>query len=268
VISGGVRDQSLNITFKALEAGALSVMEKPSHFMAPDAALARRRIIDTVRAMAEIKVIKRRFYTHPQKKHRPEVDVPKRPFELVAIGTSVGGPQALKTLLSALPEHFPVPIVIVQHMTPGFIEGFAKWMDANVRLTVRHVKDNESLTAGTVYFAPDHHHLEVRRGKGKTLIAKLVQGPPVSGFCPSATVLLKSVAETCGKQAIGLLLTGMGSDGSQGLLDLRQAHGHTLIQDKDSAVVFGMGGVAQSLGAVDRVVNLEDMATYLTKILL
>jgi two-component system chemotaxis response regulator CheB len=266
VISSAANDKVLNTTFLALEAGALSVLEKP---VGPNAAafpMMSQRIIDTVRSMSQIKVIKRRFHI-PLKKLSPvtQFEAKRGQYEIIAIGVSVGGPQALKTIFSKLPAQFPIPIVVVQHMTSGFIQGFAHWLNKNCALTVKNAEHNEPLLGGTIYFAPDNHHLEIHRRQEK-LIASLIKKDPVSGFCPSATVLLQSVAKVSGSQAIGILLTGMGNDGAQGLLELKQAKGHTLIQDKESAVVFGMAGVAESLNAVDKVVILDKLADYLIDI--
>ncbi|TAK73921.1 MAG: chemotaxis-specific protein-glutamate methyltransferase CheB [Gammaproteobacteria bacterium] len=265
VISSKLNDEAMTVSFNALDAGALSVLDKPVDITSPAFDKIRQRIVNSVRSMSEIKVVKRRF--HPKSKHKKLiVSKPLLPaahdFEIIAIGTSVGGPQALKQILSELPADFPVPIVVVQHMTPGFISGFVKWLNDNTSLVVKEAQNQELLQAGNVYFAPDGCHLQIERGK-EAPRAKLIKGLPVSGFYPSATVLLQSVAESYGKNAIGLLLTGMGYDGAHGLLELKGAQGHTLIQDPDSAVVFGMAAVAQSLNAVDKVVDLGKIAGYL-----
>lgn len=267
VISSKANDDSMGMTFQALAAGALSVLGKPTNMTSPKFHHKCKRIVETVRSMSEIKVIKRRFYVKPhQTLTQPIIPQQKiNNFEILAIGTSIGGPQALNTILSGLSKDFPIPIVIVQHMTPGFISGFTKWLAKNKALAIKIAENDELLKDGTVYLAPDRYHLEVDRVDG-SLVAKLVKKPPVSGFCPSATVLLKSVAKTCGKNAIGLLLTGMGSDGAQGLLELKNFAGHTLIQDQESTVVFGMPGVAQALNAVDQIVELNKIAEYLTAI--
>lgn len=262
VISSTTNNALLNTTYQALNAGALYVLDKTDYTKAS----ARKYLIDTIRSMSEIKIIKKRFFTR-----HPQPTLPIKPFiskaiELVAIGTSVGGPSALNTIFSKLPTDFPVPIVVVQHMTPGFISGFTTWLSKNTPLSVKVADHHELLKAGTIYFAPDANHLTIKRTPNG-LLTELTQSLPVSGFRPSATVLLQSVAKICGKHAIGVLLTGMGNDGAQGLLELKQAHGHTLIQDPESAVVFGMAGVAQSLNAVDEVVPLEKIAQYLYSIL-
>ena len=269
IISSQINSKDINTSFLALEAGALCVLEKPKNINAPHSAYTIKYIIDTIRSMAQIKVIKKRFFTHRPSERKPvSIESPtpnNQHYELIAIGTSVGGPQALKVILSDLPTDFPLPIVVVQHMSHGFISGFTKWLNANSPLNVKDAVQDEELKSGFVYFAPDSFHLEVKR-KNKKLYIHLAQGHPVSGFCPSATVLFHSVAKTCGANSIGILLTGMGNDGAQGLLELKKQNAHTLIQDQKSAIVFGMAGVAQSLGAVDKVIELEQFSAYLKKI--
>ncbi len=268
IISSRINDKLMDATFQSLEAGAVTVLEKPANIMDSSSSRKRQHMIDTLRSMSEIKVFKRRFFISKREKSSSLVVdtsvLSPGEYELVAIASSIGGPQVLKLILAKLPIDFPSPIMVVQHMTAGFIEGFTEWLNDHSDLTVKYAQNNEVLMPGTMYFAPDHHHLQVGRADGK-LICKLTNGPPVSGFCPSATVLLESVAKVCGKKAIGLILTGMGSDGAEGLLALKKRKGHTLIQDPKSAVVFGMAAVAQSLGAVDKVVELNQIADYLIK---
>lgn len=267
VISSKLDATSVDMTYLALDAGAVSVLAKPMNIGSKQFERDKRQIIDTVRSMAEIKVIKRRFNV---KVSDESVVIPitvtekSRHFELVVIGTSVGGPQTLKTIFSQLSD-FPVPIVIVQHMTKGFMEGFTRWLNNNISLTAKNVANEEILQPGVIYFAGDDVHFTVQR-HNQDLVAKLRPGEPVAGFCPSITVLMQSVAETCGKDAIGILLTGMGNDGAQGLLALKNAGAHTFIQDPKSCVVFGMGGVAESLGAVDKVVEMNQIAAYLKQL--
>ncbi len=138
-----------------------------------------------------------------------------------------------------------------------------KWMRSNTLLNVDLARDGEYLKAGTVYFAPDDFHLCVERN-GKGLRARLDQDPPVNGFRPSATPMLQSVARVCGSHAIAGLLTGMGGDGAQGLLEARQLGAHTFVQDEESAIVYGMPGTAIALDAVDQVVKLANISSYLT----
>lgn len=263
VISSMINAADSDSTFKALEAGALTVLNKPVNIRSPLFAATKRNMVDTIRNMAEIKVIRKRSMT---------ASVPNKfsatqhgEYQMVVIGSSVGGPQALKEILTRLPANFPMPIVCVQHMTSGFITGFAKWLDSHVALEVKCVENDELLLPGVVYFAQDNEHMQVKRSANQ-LRALLKKGDPVSGFCPSITVLMKSIANHCGKHAIGVLLTGMGSDGAEGMLALKQVGSHTIIQDPESCVVFGMANVAQSMGAVDKVVDLDKMAEYLIRV--
>lgn len=182
--------------------------------------------------------------------------------KIIAIGASVGGPQALHNILSKLPENFPVPIVIVQHITVGFLESFCNWLNQHCALSVKCAKNHELLEPGTVYFAPENCHLEIK-SVGSHLASHIRKGPKVSGFEPSITVLFQSVAKSCGRKAIGLLLTGMGQDGADGLLELKQKKALTLIQDEKSSVVFGMGNVALSMGAVEQIIQLDQIASFL-----
>ena len=267
VISSSVDDEELKITFRAIEEGALAVIEKPRGLSHPDFEVTRLELVETVRAMAEVKVI-RRF----ARERAAEVDIFEaaiqqrtKAHEVVAVGVSTGGPQALHALLSLLPIGFPLPIVIVQHMSKGFVGGLVAWLQGNTLLSVTLAADRQKLAPGTVYFAPDDRHLLVERNQDG-LIARLSEGPPVNGFRPSATPLLKSVAATCNGRGIGVLLTGMGADGADGLLAMRRAGSHTLVQDEASAVVYGMPGTAIAIDAVDQVVRLEQMPSYLVSL--
>lgn len=266
IITSKLNQHELNITYRALSIGALSVFDKPHNVMSNDFNSEKQHMIAILKAMSEIKVIKRKFLS-PDKKNKICVNkttVPRK-INIIAIGTSVGGPQALKLILTALPQHLNAPIVIVQHMTHGFINGFAAWLNDISAVPVKIAEHNECLQNNMIYIAPDHAHLEIHQSAGK-LMAHLAKHEPVSGFCPSIDVLMKSIAQSCGKEALGLLLTGMGNDGAAGLLELKKAGGHTIIQDQESSVVFGMAGVAQSLGAVDRVIELNKIADYLVKV--
>ncbi len=262
VISSTVSDESLEATFHILEAGALTALAKPTDVLSPSFAESRKHIIDTLRSMAEINVIRKYLKKAPEQ--TPPAVKPGQ-FEIVAVGASVGGPMALKAILSKMPADFPVPIMVVQHMSQGFIPGFARWLAENTPLKVKIAENYDLLQQGTVYIAPDQHHLELGKVNGK-LAAKVITGMPVSGFYPSITSLFKSVAEVSGPRAVGMILTGMSGDGAAGLLEIKKAKGLTLIQDKESAVVFGMAGVAQSMGAVDQVLELNSIANYLIKL--
>ena len=276
VISSRVNDVNSDTTFLAMEAGALTAIDKPVNSKHPSYPIIANRTIELLRSMAEIKVVRRRPASkkHPKEKFdkiedastpAPNTKFCRNNYELIAIGCSVGGPQALKSILEKLPADFPVPIVVVQHMTPGFIENFSKWLNHECKINIKCVSNHEPLLPGTVYLAPDNYHLRVQH-MNYQLVANTQKAEPVCGFHPSINVLMHSVARSCGANAVAMLLTGMGNDGSQGLVEVKSKKGHTIIQDSGSCVVFGMAGVAQSLGGVDVVVDLDKIADYLIKI--
>lgn len=265
VISSSVDNEELRITFRAIEAGALAVIEKPRGMTHPDFDQIRNDLVENIRAMSEIKVVGRKplaAATVPLDIFETAVHQKTKAYEVVAIGCSTGGPQVLQHILSTLPVGFPIPIVIVQHISNGFISGLVEWLDGSTLLKVKRAEDGERLLAGTVYLGPDNHHLEVERN-GEGLLAKLTDHEPVNRFRPSVTPLLRSVAKVCKGRGIGAVLTGMGADGAQGLLELKQAHGHTFVQDEESAIVYGMPGTAIAIDAVEQIVKLENISSYL-----
>ncbi len=268
VISSSIDDEELKITFRAIEEGALAVLEKPLGLNHSGFEAMRKEMVDTVRSMAEVKVVRR--YGHARKDGLSMLRAAammqhSKPYKIIAIGCSTGGPQALLTILSALPREFPIPIVVAQHISKGFVSGLVAWLQENVSLQVRLAVNGQKLQPDTVYFAPDNYHLLVERNQDG-LVARLSGAPVVNSFRPSATQLFKSVAETCKDRGVGVLLTGMGSDGAEGLLAMWQAGSHTIVQDEASAVVYGMPGSAIALNAVDQIVQLQHMASYISNL--
>lgn len=265
VISSSVDDEELRITFRAVEEGALAVIEKPRGLSHPDFERVRRELVETVRAMAEVKVVRRRppkpgvtAYTKPAPQRGAR-------YEVVGLALSTGGPQALSTLLSGMPVGYPLPILVVQHISPGFVGGLVSWLRGQTLLEVCLAESNQPLRGGVVYIAPDGKHLEVAR-RDKQLYASLTSAPAIERFRPSASALFHSLARDCGAAAIGGIFTGMGSDGSAGLLALHQRGGHVFAQDEDSAVVYGMPGAARAAGCVDQVVPLARIPTHLIEL--
>lgn len=272
VVSSAVAGKEAQVSFQVIEAGALWVIEKPPGISHPIFDLVRRELVDTTRSMAGMKLIKRKYKARSE--ISSEVKAQTLPTasavsgnvmqncELVALGCSTGGPQALQKILNQLPGDFASPITVVQHISSGFTAGMVGWLQTSTSLTIKVSEDGEVLQAGTVYFAPDDQHLLVKRHNDKLTVC-LDDGIPVNRFRPSATPLLESVARACPRTAIGLLLTGMGNDGAQGLLAMRSAGCRTIVQDKESCVVFGMPNAALELEAVDKIMNLDAMAEYL-----
>lgn len=178
------------------------------------------------------------------------------PSRILAIGASTGGPQALSTILSALPAKFPVPILCTQHISQGFLGGLVRWLDADCAVTVQIAQAGERAQNGHVYFAPETAHLTIDRSG----ILRCMKGELRDGHCPSVTTLFESVAQSFGNRATGVLLTGMGRDGAAGLLDMARQGAVTIAQDESSCVVFGMPKEAIALQAAQHILPLHQIA--------
>jgi two-component system, chemotaxis family, protein-glutamate methylesterase/glutaminase len=266
VISSDINDEELRITFHALEEGALAVIEKPGNIQQPGFEKVRQELVDVIRAMSEVKVVRRRCPKVNKDIFQPQTTRHTSQYKIIALVSSTGGPQALAEIISSLPFGFPIPIVIVQHISPGFVGGLVSWLRGHTLLEIKLAEHNKPIEAGCIYLAPDDFHLKITQIKGK-LYTELDQSPPVNRFRPSGTVLLNSLSEVCAKETISGILTGMGSDGALGLEKLYKKGAHTFAQDKDSCIVFGMPSVAISMDCVDDVVPLADIAGYLKQLL-
>ena len=263
VLTTSQSDRELGTSFKAVEYGALMVLGKPSGLTADYRAMEDLRA--QVKAMAGVKVVGRR--RRPEE--RPDMPEPmgKRtysesgPITLIAIGASTGGPPALQMVLGKLPRRPPVPVVVVQHISEGFVNGLARWLKETTRLEVTVAENAMILKPGIVYIAPDNRHLAVGP-EGRAWLKEL---PPVDGHRPSVTTLFESVAVHYGKKGAGVLLTGMGADGAAGLKRIRDAGGYTIAQDEETSVIFGMPREAIKLGGAVEVAPLEEIAPLLIR---
>jgi two-component system chemotaxis response regulator CheB len=241
----------VDLAVQALRAGALSVIPLPTA-SEPGFEKRREEFLGAITALSQVKLVRRwrqragKDIAAPFLLKASDRDASVR---IVAIASSTGGPGVLELILRSIPEHFPAPILIVQHISPGFIAGVASWLDHMTPLDVRVAEQGERLAPGTVYLAPDNHHLGVSRA-GRVCLS---DAPPINGFRPSANHLFKSVAESFGESALGVILTGMGSDGVDGLISIHQAGGRVIAQDEASSVVFGMPRGAIELGIADEV---------------
>jgi len=243
------------VGFRALSLGALDLIAKPGPREGLEAfgALLRARL----RLISGVPVIR-----HPRGvRDAASAPAPRAAArrELVVLGASLGGPRALAAVLKALPQEFPAPIAVVQHIADGFIDGLAGWLAQESRLDVATARDGEPLRPGRVLLAPSGRHLLVERPG----VARLSDAPPLDTFRPSVTPLFRSAAAAYGARACGVLLTGMGRDGAEGLKAMRDAGGLTLVQDEATSAVFGMPRAAIELGAAERVLPLGDIAAAL-----
>jgi len=215
--------------------------------------------------MSEVKVVKRwpRYNRTTSPVQTREIDaLPASAFppKIVAIGASTGGPPVLQTILSALPRGFPLPVLVVQHMSPGFAQGFVEWLSQASGFPMRVATQGEPLSPGQAYMAPDDFHMGVD-SLGRI---RLSSDPRENGLRPSASFLFRSVNLAFGPNAIGIILTGMGTDGAEELKRMRDAGALTIAQDAESSVVHGMPGQAISLGAAKLVLPPAGIAKALT----
>ena len=251
-------------TFQALALGAVDFLPKPK-----DAAAGRlEQIADQL--IAKIKVAKRAAGRKlPPAVVREEPVTPKKahraalpPRRVIAIGISTGGPNALQFLLSQIPADFQSTLVVVQHMPEGFTEMFAKRLDECCALQVHEARSGDLLLAGRVLICPGNRHVMVRRMPRGDMVV-LSDGPPVNGHRPSADVLFHSVAQEFGLTAVGVLMTGMGDDGAEGLGAIKSAGGMTIAQSEDTCVVSGMPRAAILKGYANKVIPLDGLGTFL-----
>ncbi len=253
-------------TLKALALGAIDFVQKPLDAAAGHLESVADQLIE------KIKVAKRAAGRKlpaavvsddpPKGKKKAHAALP--PNRVIAIGISTGGPNALQYVLSQIPGDFPATILIVQHMPEGFTEMFAKRLDECCALDVQEARSGDLLVASRVLICPGNRHIMVRR-MPRGDMAVLSDGSPVNGHRPSADVLFHSVAQQFGPTAVGLLMTGMGEDGAEGLGALKAAGGVTIAQSEDTCVVSGMPRAAISKGYADKIIPLESIAAFLVQ---
>jgi len=253
VMSGAIQTRADQLAFDAIQAGALSIVIKPK--VGEDYEAIKDELLTKIRLMSQVRVTRRRsaaMRMTPAILHPAAVSYKIR---ITAIGSSTGGPAALRSIFSRLPSRYPVPIAVVQHMTPGFIGGMAEWLSVTSPNPVKLAEHAEPLRPGTIYIAPEGFHMGVT-ADGKIC---LEEGAEVEGARPSINRLFATVADSYGPMGLGVLLTGMGNDGVDGLSRIKTMGGKTIAQDESTSVVFGMPQQAIQAGAVDRVLRIEEI---------
>lgn len=249
VVSSCFEPDDVEKTFKAIEAGAVAVLPKPSHQLGEYDNYGEQ--LCKVIKDASSASLKAPFVPS---KEAQTIEIPEcSPFDIVAVGASTGGPHALSRMLSSMPRDFPVPVLIVQHIATGFLEGMAQWLSQRSHMAVKVAAKGEIAQAGTVYLAPEQHHMEVSSER-KILLNKL---PPVHNVRPSVSMLFRSLESSFGARSSGVLLSGMGTDGAVELKELRDLGAMTFAQDRESSVVWGMPGEAVRLSAADQILPPE-----------
>jgi two-component system chemotaxis response regulator CheB len=264
VMCSSLTARGAETTLRALELGAVDFMTKPELGAGASLDAYAEQVVEKLRAAAAARVTRRVTapVTLPRRLARPAT--PLAFDRVIAIGASTGGVEALRTVLAPLPSTMP-PIIIAQHMPAGFTRSFAQRLDGACEMRVKEGEDGEPLHCGHAYIAPGGVHLMLAR-KGGGLQTRLSAEPPVNRHRPSVDVLFRSVADAAGERAIGLMLSGMGADGADAMLELRQRGARNLAQDEASCVVFGMPKQAIARGGVHEVLPLDAIARRLVEL--
>ncbi|ACC72139.1 chemotaxis response regulator protein-glutamate methylesterase [Paraburkholderia phymatum] len=271
VMVSSLTERGSEITLRALELGAVDFVTKPKVGIRDGMLDYSEKLADKIRAAARARVRQAAPAQHAPASsaqagaaahaaspaplfNNPLVSTEK----LIIVGASTGGTEAIREVLVPLPPDAPA-VLIAQHMPPGFTKSFAQRLNGLCRITVKEAEHGERVLPGHAYIAPGHAHLLLARS-GANYIAHLSDDPPVNRHRPSVDVLFRSAAQHAGKNAVGVILTGMGRDGAAGLLDMRKAGAYTLAQDEASCIVFGMPREAIAMGAADEIASLSEMS--------
>jgi len=270
LVSVSALEGSIN-AFEAIEAGAVDVFLKPRASFALDYERLAPELISKIKILSGVRVFRRRRPAPiPEvgisviRGLKSTINLPKSTVSVIVIGASTGGPPALQTILAKLPANFPLPIICIQHINEGFLQGLVDWLSSQSKMKVEIVKSGEAPQAGTVYFPKEDTHLKID-GTGRFVLSP---EPPFDGHRPSVTVTMRSLAQYYGNAVLGVLLTGMGTDGAKGLLDVKKAGGITIAQDEASSIVFGMPKAAIALGAAGYIVPLDEIGPMILNFIL
>lgn len=260
VMVSALTKKSAKITLEALEAGAVDYVQKPQNNLFNKSGDEARALIEKVVLASKSKVLKKDNFILIY-----DQNFTKTSEKVICVGSSTGGVDALKTVLSALPKQMP-PLLIVQHMPQAFIPSFVARLNTLCALHVKVAQNAEELQKGTAYIAPGGYHMAIRR-RSKKYFIEIGQGDNVNGHCPSVDVLFHSAAKTLQEKAVGVILTGMGNDGANGLLDMHKNGAKTIAQSEKTCVVYGMPKEAVKLGGVDTVADLGKISQEILKVL-
>ena len=272
IICSSLAEKGAELSLQALSAGAIDIVTKPQLGVKDFLQEAKYTLWNAVRGAASARLSKRRIETVRENAGNEKSGVHKPiVLDLVAmtsttdrisvIGTSTGGTQALEQILTNLSRTCP-GIAVVQHMPEKFTAAFARRLDSLCEVEVKEAETGDRLIPGRVLIAPGGHHLEVQRS-GAQYVAKVFRGPAVNRHCPSVDVLFRSAARAAGRNATGIIMTGMGDDGARGLLEMRTAGARTIAQDEASCIVFGMPKEAIGLGAAKEILSLTQIPAVL-----
>jgi len=255
IIVSSLTPRGSRMALEAMEIGAVDVIDKPGSYSVGDMS---GMLAEKIRVASVANIRHRSGYESNSEKPEPIGALTETTNKVIAIGASTGGTEALKDVLSRMPPNSP-GIVVVQHMPANFTTAFAERLNDLSQITVKEAEDNDAVIQGRAVIAPGNHHMLLRRN-GARYYVEVKDGPRVQHQRPSVDVLFKSTAKNAGSNSIGVILTGMGTDGAEGLLKMKQAGARTIAQDEKTCVVFGMPKEAIKIGAADKVVPLGQVA--------
>jgi two-component system chemotaxis response regulator CheB len=258
--------EGAKVTFDALDLGAVDFIPKNLSDLSINIVKIREILLDKIKQIARKGIMKKCIRTVIAPK---AIEIPKsipvrttgeRRINLVSIGTSTGGPKALQEIIPKLPKDFPTPIVIAQHMPPNFTGPFAERLNQLSQITVKEAEEGESLKNGVAYIAPGRGHMSVKRPRGIETVITISENKGEFIYRPSVDALMFSVADFFPGRALGVILTGMGSDGVKGLAKLKSTGGRIFAQNEETCVVYGMPKAVVDAGIADKVLSIEEMA--------
>jgi two-component system chemotaxis response regulator CheB len=264
VVSGAYNPSEIAAAFDAMDAGALAIIEKPKGIGDAQYLDTARFVTETIKTLAQVKLSKNLEKPLEVKRdiETSEAKWNNHPFDAIGIGASVGGPKAIRSILSQLSTDFPRPIFVVQHITAGFLEGFVQWLKGSSTLNVKIAAHGETPEQNTVYICPDNMVMRIQ-------LDNTISLAPISndqGSSHSISELFQSMAITYGGDSIGVLLTGVGADGAEGLLEMKNAGALTIVQNQETSIKFDMPKNAIDIEAAVKVLPLEQIATTLDKL--
>jgi two-component system chemotaxis response regulator CheB len=257
VVSASTRQDDTHNVFRVLEAGAIDVVAKPISGFGQQYDQIARELVSKIKVVSGVYVFRRR--AAPASHLPPALGSPTLSPRIIVVGASTGGPQVLQRIFSLLPQNYPLPIICIQHIASGFLVGFADWLRGLVKMNVKIAEPRELPIGGVIYLPPEETQLEFD-SEGRFVITN---HDSQAGHAPSITVTMASAAGYYKGSAVGVLLTGMGNDGAEGMHAIVRAGGHTIVQNKESSTIFGMPKQAIDLGAAREVLGPEEIANKL-----
>jgi two-component system chemotaxis response regulator CheB len=278
IVSNIYKSQDMELAIKELEAGAVYILPKPSGPADPDYSKKAQKYRTTLRLMSEIKVVKRSVRnlkkeessekvlindsSDQERMSKTKCSIPET-LKIIAIGASAGGPEGLKIILSGLGDNLFVPVVIVQHIDPNFIEGFATWLNSNSKYPVKIAEKSETLMPGKIYVAPSGVQIKIN----KEFSVSFTEEKSNNGHIPSIDAFFNNLCDVYGKNSLAILLSGMGKDGAEGLFNLSKSGAYTFVQNEESSLVYGMPGEAVRRGAACRILSPIDIVNEINNLL-